>query len=635
MLFVYVGLFLMIIMFKKVQIKSDRIYNKLSKNHIMINYQDALLNIITNSEKILILNYKNKECYKCKYAELGQIKKSDNISIRLSTYYPSYEFQVFNRLTNEPYCQDTLSKAFHFGENGTYSLEIMNTNESRIECNFRTIQQAQNIYLPLIIAASSLLALAFLYAFLKFAYKKYYSRLSSSYANSRIVNTDFGTPIITQDSSVSSSANYLLNEQDSLRLRQNRQSTRIKSVDVLRGICLSIMIFVNFGAGGYSFLDHAVWNGLNLADTVFPLFVFLMGVSIPLSMKSLLKKSINPHGQLNIRIRCFLYKILKRTLLLFFFGLLTSNSSENFLSQLRIMGVLQRFSISYFVCALIELFNLHLNNYNYLTNSTVTWETVNSRLLFIKTKFKEIFLYLIQWLIICFLMVVWLLLTFLLPVDGCPSGYLGPGGLHENASHFNCTGGAAGYIDRLILGEQHLYQEPTSKLIYKNQIPYDPEGLLGCLTSCVLTYLGMATGHVIIHYQQSPKRLARFLFYALVYALIALGLCGFSWQDGFIPINKNLWSLSFIFLMASIGLFAICFLYLLIDIFDIYSGTPFLYLGRNSITIYICHIIFGNYFPNFKVQNTHSYILANNIYWVTVWCIVAGIMNFKKIFINL
>ena len=48
----------------------------------------------------------------------------------------------------------------------------------------------------------------------------------------------------------------------------------------------------------------------------------------------------------------------------------------------------------------------------------------------------------------------------------CCRGYLGPGGLAEHGKYFNCTGGAAGYIDRLVLGESHLYGGATFKVIY-------------------------------------------------------------------------------------------------------------------------------------------------------------------------
>lgn len=361
-----------------------------------------------------------------------------------------------------------------------------------------------------------------------------------------------------------------------------------------------------------------------------------MGISIPLSFKSISNRAFK-NGIRTIKIKDIVYKILKRTFLLFFFGLVISNSDGKSLKDLRIFGVLQRFSVSYFYCAILELIFFSVNNYSYVDLDTqypdINWSI--SKKIYLKSKFKEIFLYPLQWLVTFLIIVVWLLITFLLPVENCPTGYLGPGGFEQNGSYFNCTGGAAGYIDRLILGVGHVYQTPTSQAVYFNTVPYDPEGILGCLTSCALTYLGVSTGHIIIHYKEPSKRIVRFLAYGIIYGLIGAGLCKFSINDGWIPLNKNLWSLSFIFVMAGVTFISLTIMYLLIDIYDIYSGTPFLYLGRNSITIYICHIIFMNNFPNFKVPNKHYYLMANNLYCISLWCIVAAIMNYKGAFINL
>lgn len=68
-------------------------------------------------------------------------------------------------------------------------------------------------------------------------------------------------------------------------------------------------------------------------------------------------------------------------------------------------------------------------------------------------------------------------ITFLLEVPGCGRGYLGPGGLHELGHYSNCTGGAAGYIDRVVFGE-HMYKKPTCQVVYENVVYYDPEGKL-------------------------------------------------------------------------------------------------------------------------------------------------------------
>lgn len=68
-------------------------------------------------------------------------------------------------------------------------------------------------------------------------------------------------------------------------------------------------------------------------------------------------------------------------------------------------------------------------------------------------------------------------ITFLLHAPGCPKGYLGPGGLHFDSNYQNCTGGAAGYIDNLILGN-HIYHHLEIKTIYRSE-SFDPEGILG------------------------------------------------------------------------------------------------------------------------------------------------------------
>jgi heparan-alpha-glucosaminide N-acetyltransferase len=155
------------------------------------------------------------------------------------------------------------------------------------------------------------------------------------------------------------------------------------------------------------------------------------------------------------------------------------------------------------------------------------------------------------------------------------------------------------------------------------------------LTSCVLTYIGLSAGHILLHYEKSSIRVTKFILYAFIYGLVGLILCKFSRDDGWIPINKNLWSLSYILVMASISFIELTILYLMVDVYDMYSGTPFLFLGRNSITIYICHEIFEDSFPFFEVNNDHASQLYFNIYGVSLWCIVAFLMNYNKVFISL
>lgn len=71
-----------------------------------------------------------------------------------------------------------------------------------------------------------------------------------------------------------------------------RTKKRLKSLDIFRGIAIVLMIFVNSGGGHYWWIEHAVWNGLHFADLVFPWFLFIMGVCIPMSLKSQINRQV-------------------------------------------------------------------------------------------------------------------------------------------------------------------------------------------------------------------------------------------------------------------------------------------------------------------------------------------------------
>ena len=118
---------------------------------------------------------------------------------------------------------------------------------------------------------------------------------------------------------------------------------RLRSLDTFRGIALSIMIFVNYGGGGYVFFDHSTWNGLTVADLVFPWFIWMMGVSMALSMSSFLGRGDDGRKPSCLAV---LYKIFRRAAILFMLGLMVSNNNST-LGDLRIPGVLQRFAISF------------------------------------------------------------------------------------------------------------------------------------------------------------------------------------------------------------------------------------------------------------------------------------------------
>jgi heparan-alpha-glucosaminide N-acetyltransferase len=574
---------------------------------------DAIFKINTTSGYNIIVSRRNIECIKCPFTSPVLVRNDSNQVIHIDTGYPTYDFEIKHSVTKVVIC---FTGTQTFGESGEYFLNITeNINSTDFMCNFSVLVKPAQKYKPMVVAFVVHLFLILIFVTARYVYTKIFVPW---FARS---NED--------QSSFSNSNEMAIN--DTAPREKVYRLKRLESIDSLRGLCLCIMIFVNYGAGGYDILHHSIWNGLHLADLVFPCFVFIMGVSIALAYFAISKKNQTFDGRSKLKFMQLASKCINRTCLLFFFGLLVSNGGIGgvALANLRIMGVLQRFAISYFVCAMLEIIQLHYNGYIYQIEESfeqVSW----------KSRFKEIFLYKFQWLVMMIITLVWLLITFAMPVPGCPTGYIGPGGLHENASHVNCTGGAAGYLDRKILGITHLDQNPTCKEMYETKVPHDPEGLLGSLTSCLMTYLGVIAGHIFIHYKEPPKRVLRFISYGIVYGTITLILTKASRDDGWIPINKNLWSLSFILGMAGASLLVLTFFYLLIDVKGWYTGVPFIYPGKNSICIYICSEIFANYFPvRIQTPSTHSDRLSMDLYSTTLWVIVAAVLYYKKIFINL
>jgi len=194
--------------------------------------------------------------------------------------------------------------------------------------------------------------------------------------------------------------------------------------------------------------------------------------------------------------------------------------------------------------------------------------------------------------------------------------------------------GAAGYIDRTVLGPTHLYGSPTCKEIYDTKIPYDPEGILGNLTGILLCYLGVQAGHIFAHSTRVNRVCLQWIMWGIICGSLGLGLSAGAQSDSPIPINKNMWSLTFVLILSSLAFFNITALYLLVDVYQLFTGAPFLWLGMNSIVIYVCHERFGGSFPvQFGVSNTHAAQLSMNLYGSIFWSFVAGIMYYKKVFI--
>ncbi|XP_067828430.1 heparan-alpha-glucosaminide N-acetyltransferase [Heptranchias perlo] len=386
-------------------------------------------------------------------------------------------------------------------------------------------------------------------------------------------------------------------------------------------LALTVMVFVNYGGGSYWFFEHAPWNGLTIADLVMPWFVFIIGTSVALSFSAMLRRGIH-------RLQ-LLRKLTWRTIILLLIGAFYINygPADGPLSweRTRIPGVLQRLGFTYFVIAVMETC---CAKKELKQHTDCIWAPV-----------RDILIYWPEWIFMALLETLWLCLTFLLPVPGCPRGYLGAGGIGDDGKFPNCTGGAAGYIDRWLLGANHIFNWPTCKELYRTTVPFDPEGILGTINSIVMAFIGMQAGKIVLVYRPSNiSILKRFLIWAVLLGIISAVLTKCRREEGFIPVNKNLWSLSFITTMGCFSFILLSLMYYIIDMKEWWGGEPFIFPGMNSIFVYVGHSVLGWYFPfswEMKYKNSHAERLLQDLVGTAVWVFIAYLLYRKKFFLKI
>lgn len=351
---------------------------------------------------------------------------------------------------------------------------------------------------------------------------------------------------------------------------------RIHSLDTVRGACLVVMIFVNYGGGGYWFFAHSRWNGLTVADLVFPLFVWIMGTSMTLSFAKFSRraqeeadKAADPDAARGTTLR-LARKVLRRGATLFLLGLFLNNGHD--LPHWRIPGVLQYFAVAFLFCALL---NLLVPQWRW-GSLVAPWRSEESHMLegvaadssaglgfsanvsaplvhrggspaggergpccggCSAEAWADLLPYWPSWVGALAFPAAYLALELGLPVVGCPTGYLGPGGIGDGGRHPHCTGGAHLAIDRAVFGTQHIYQDPTCKAMYRTGA-YDPEGLLGSLNCVFICWLGCQAGRILHHHRSTRARVVRWLVWGLLVGAVGTALCGFSRDGGLIPLNK-------------------------------------------------------------------------------------------------
>jgi len=362
---------------------------------------------------------------------------------------------------------------------------------------------------------------------------------------------------------------------------------RLTSLDVFRGFTILLMTIVNnpgSWASIYPPLEHAEWHGCTPTDLVFPFFVFIMGTAIPFAM---------PVKHFDSAV---FNKILVRSLRIFCLGL-----SLNYFSRIELFGLegisllLLRLMITFAVAyALLGNFTLKVKTYLvfgifalllFLAYSKLeAFEDVRipgvlqrigivyffASLLYLKTNLKT------QLLVVAALLVgYWLIMAFI-PVPG-----FGPANFEKGTN-------LAAWLDNSVLNG-HLWS--VSKT-------WDPEGILSTLPAIGTGIIGMYIGQLLnlsITKNEIIKKLA--------ISGIVLLILGLIW-DTFFPINKSLWTSSYVLYTAGIATMCLTLLYYIIDVARYKKWTKlFLIWGVNPMIVFYFSGIIPRVMSSIKVQS--------------------------------
>ncbi|KAK1403375.1 heparan-alpha-glucosaminide N-acetyltransferase-like [Heracleum sosnowskyi] len=362
------------------------------------------------------------------------------------------------------------------------------------------------------------------------------------------------------------------------------KNKRVASLDAFRGLAIVLMMLVDDAGGVYPRIDHAPWNGCTLADFVMPFFLFIVGLAVALALKRVPKMTVA------------IKRIFIRTIKLMFWGILLQGGYSHTpyelvygvdMKKIRWFGILQRIAFVYMVIALIEALTVKLrptvlNPGHLAIFKAYRWQWFGGLVAFLVYMITTYTLYVPDW-------------SFNGPQSKVTvrcgmRGHLGPA----------CN--AVGYVDRQVWGINHIYSGPAwirlkactlsspSSGTLRDDAPtwclgpFEPEGLLSTISAVLSGTIGIHYGHILIHFKGHAERLKQ-------WASTGLGLLVFAiilhFTDA-IPINKQLYSFSYVCFTAGAAGILFSAFYMLIDVWGIRA--PFLFLewiGMNAMLVFV------------------------------------------------
>jgi len=377
-----------------------------------------------------------------------------------------------------------------------------------------------------------------------------------------------------------------------------KSNQRLLSLDVFRGATVAAMILVNNpGDWGhiYAPLEHASWHGCTPTDLIFPFFLFIVGVSITYAMSS---KKADPQAHTKT-----ILKAAKRAAILFGLGLFLSlypkifTEPVNAFANVRVPGVLQRIAVVFLISSII-----------FLKNSEKNIMRIASGILIL----------------------YWIIMTFI-PVPGTGFANL------EKETNMGA------WIDRNVLTEAHLWKSAKT---------WDPEGILSTLPAIASGLIGVLVGAFLRRKELEDGYKVSWLFSTGLMLFIG----GMIWSLQF-PLNKSLWTSSFVLYTGGLATMILSSCYWIIDVSKYQRYTlPFVVYGKNAITVFFLSGLLPRTMNMIKVRNAdgtesglESFLYTNffstnfspinaSLAWaiaqICFWFVILYIMYRKNIFIK-
>ena len=321
---------------------------------------------------------------------------------------------------------------------------------------------------------------------------------------------------------------------------------RLLSLDIFRGLTVAGMLLVNDPGSWSSIfppLEHAEWHGWTPTDLIFPFFLFIVGITTHLSLSARRARGDDEGAIVRQILRrgaiIYLLGFLMALFPFYQWGPIEGNPDPSVLDRIihrlqhvRILGVLARIAIVYVIAALLTL----------------------------RTNLKQ------QVIIVTVLLFGYWFLMTVLPVPG--EGTIGALLLHDKSRNL------AAYLDRLILGTKHTWT---------GSVTYDPEGVLSTIPAIATAILGVITGRwIAMTTRPLIERIAGlFAGGALVMVL------GTMWNWVF-PINKNLWTSSYVLFTAGMVAVVLATVMWVVEHYNVRWWTkPFVIFGVNPIVAFV------------------------------------------------